>query len=158
MKVPITVIALGLCAAATAVAQAPESAPAPATTASAAAAAPAASAAPAPAASEAPRVYLEKATIVVDGKAEYNGSVEFEFTPLGAAGKTFDVTVLAKSGKKDVAKDIHKELVIAAGSLYKVKLSGDEVRVSKASKAAQNFAIVIHKLNVSGVSVLVKKG
>lgn len=157
MKVQITAFALGLCAATTAFAQAPESTPAPAATASAPAA-PAASAAAAPIASEAPRTYLEKATIVVDGKAEYNGSVEFEFTPLGAASKTFDVTVLAKSGKKDIAKDINKELLIAAGSLYKVKLSGAEVRVSKGGKGAQNFAIVIRKLNVSGVSVLVKKG
>ena len=131
-----------------ALAQAPETTPATS-------AAPAASSSMA---SEAPRTYLEKAIIVVDGKAEYNGSVQFEFTPLGAAGTTFVLTVLAKSGKKDIANDIIKELLIAAGSLYKVKLSGAEVRVSKASKAAKNFSIVIRKLNVSGVSVLAKKG
>ena len=142
------VVASGILVASAAPAQAPGTASAPAATAATATAAPA----------EAPRTYLEKATIVVDGKAEYNGSVEFEFMPLGAAGTTFDVTVLAKAGRKDIAKDIHKELVLAAGSLYKVKVSADEVRVSKASKAAQNFSIVIHKLNVSGVSVLVKRG
>ena len=146
MKLHVTALAFALCAATGASAQAPEATPAPP---------PAASQPPA---AEAPRVYLEQATIAVDGKAEYNGSVQFDFTPLGSEGKTFEVTVLAKAGRKDIAKDIHKELTIAAGSLYKVKLSGDEVRVSKASSKSQNFSIVIRKLNVSGVSVLVKKG
>jgi hypothetical protein len=145
MKFPVTVLVLGLVGLAR-----PLSAQAPASTAS--------TAAPAPIASEAPRVYLEEAKVVVDGKAEYNGSVEFEFTPLNGTPKSFDVTVLAKAGRKDVAKDIHKELTIAAGESYKVKLSGDEVRISKKSSKVPNFAIVIRKLNVAGVSVLVKRG
>jgi len=155
MRFPMTALALGLLVSFGANAQAPDTAPSAPATAATASAAPAAK--PASIESEAPRVYLEEAIVVVDGKAEFNGSIAFEFTPLGGTSKTFDVTVLAKSGKKDIAKDIHKELTIAAGGTYKVKLSGAEVRVSK-NKGAQNFAIVIKKLNASGVSVLVKKG
>ncbi len=151
--------ALALTLLITSVANAQE--PAPAASAAPAPAKTATTTAPAPAKpesieSEAPRVYLEETTIVVDGKAEYNGSIAFEFTPLGGTSKTFTVTVLAKAGRKDIAKDIHKELTIAAGGTYKVKLSGAEVRVSR-NKGAPNFAIVVKKLNATGVSVLVKR-
>ena len=151
MKLPIAALALALCGATAAFAQAPEAAPSPAAT-------PAAMAAPAqPAASQAPRTYVESATVKVDGKAEFNGTIQMEFTPLDAPGRMVQVNVLAKTGRKDIAKDLHKELVIAAGSLYKVKLSGDTIKISKA-KGAKNFSILLEKLDLSGVSVLVKKG
>ncbi len=148
-----TLIGLALTALlpAAAFAQAPD--PAPAT-----ASAPAATAKPASVESEAPRVYLEKITVEVAGKAQFDGSVEMEFTPVGGVGKTFEVRVLKNTGRKDVAKDLHKELTLAAGSGYKVKLSGDQVRISKGSSKSPNFAIVIKKLNLAGMSVLVKQG
>lgn len=158
-----TLIGLALTALipAAAFAQAPDPSPAaaaaPATTV-AAPAPPPAPAKPESVASEAPRVYLEKIVVAVDGKAEFDGSVSMEFTPLGGTGKTFEVRVLKKTGRKDVAKDLHKEMTLAAGSGYKVKLSGDEVRVTKASSKSPNFAIVIRKLNLAGMSVLVKQG
>ncbi len=171
MKLRITALLVALGAAAGAQALEPASATPPAApAASAAPAATAAPAVPAPAAApapapkpesvalEAPRVYLEKTVVAVDGKAEYDGSVSMEFTPLGGTGKTFEVRVLAKTGRKDVAKDLHKELSLAAGQAYKVKLSGDEVRISKASSKSPNFAVVIRKLNLTGMSVLVKRG
>ncbi len=119
--------------------------------------APAPAAAPAPARSEAPRVYAESASLVVSGKADYNGTIQIEFAPLGAPAKLVQVNVLAKTGRKDIAKDLHKELVIAGGSLYKVKLSGDTITITKA-KGAQNFSVLLEKLDLSGVGVLVKKG
>jgi hypothetical protein len=152
-------IASSVFAASAARAQTPATSPstesAPAALAAPVSAAPAA--APAPARSEAPRTYTESASLVVSGKAELNGTIQIEFTPLGAPGKLLQVNVLAKTGRKDIAKDLHKELVIAAGSLYKVKLSGDTITITKA-KGAQNFSVLLEKLDLSGVSVLVKKG
>ena len=145
-------LAAGLTVASPASAQTPESAAAPAVSAQ-----PAAAATPAAARSEAPRTYVENASLEVSGKAEFNGTIQLEFTPFGAPSKLVHVNVLKKTGRKDIAKDLHKELVIAAGSLYKVKLSGDTVKISKA-KGAQNFSILLEKLDLSGVSILVKKG
>ena len=160
MKFLTAALVIGLGAATPGVAQTPEAAPSPATPAAtpAAMASPAPAAAPAqPAASQAPRTYTESATVTVDGKAELNGTIQMEFTPLGTPGKVVQVNVLAKTGRKDIAKDLHKELVIAAGSLYKVKLSGDRITITKA-KGAQNFSILLEKLDLSGVAVLIKKG
>src|SRR5512135_1864059 len=98
MKLQITALALGLCAAAAALAQTPEAVPSPAAPATPSAPA---VAAPAPARSEAPRTYVESAAVTVDGKADVNGTIQMEFTPLGAPGKIVQVNVLAKTGRKD---------------------------------------------------------
>ncbi len=155
MKLQMTALVLGLCLASAANGQSPESTPAP-SPAPPATAAPAVPAAAAPV--EAPRVFLEKVTVVVDGKAEYAGSIQLEFAPVGEPGKTIEVRVLAKTGFKEIAKDLFKEITLAAGSAYKVKQSGGEIRISKAAKAAKNFSVVVRKLDLTGVSVLVKKG
>lgn len=139
--------------AAAAAAPAAQAAPAPA------AAAPPQAPAPVPTAAEVtvPRVYYEKAKVVVDGKAEYNGALELEWKPLNGQAKLVQVNVLAKSKSKDIARDIHKELVLAAGNSYKVKLNGERIELSKTNKKLPNFAITITKLQVSGVSVRVEK-
>lgn len=102
-------------------------------------------------------VYYEKAKVVADGEAQANGTIEMTFTPQNGATKTIIVNVLAKSSKKDVARDIHKELSIAAGTPYKVKLDNDKVKVSKGKKESPNFSITIGKVALAGVSVLVSK-
>lgn len=137
--------------------RAQEPAGTPAAPAPAAESTPAPPPAPTAVAVEAPRVYLEKAVVTVDGKAEFAGSVQMEFLPLGGTAKVFEVRVLAKAKPKEIARDIHKEITLAAGQTYKVKLSGDEVRISKSGKA-QNFAITITKLAITGVSVRVNRG
>jgi hypothetical protein len=104
-----------------------------------------------------PRVYYEKAKVVIDGKAEYNGALELEWKPLNGQAKLVQVNVLAKSKSKDIARDIHKELVLAAGNSYKVKLNGERIELAKTNKKLPNFAITITKLQVSGVSVRVEK-
>jgi hypothetical protein len=158
----------------------PPAAPAPAAAApaaaaaapAAAAAAPAAQAAPAPAAAAppqapapvptaaevtVPRVYYEKAKVIVDGKAEYNGTLELEWKPQNGQAKLIQVNVLAKSKSKDIARDIHKEFVLAAGNSYKVKLNGERIELAKTNKKVPYFAITITKLQVSGVGVRVEK-
>ena len=103
------------------------------------------------------RVYFEKAEVVVDGKADYNGAVELEWKPLNGEGKLIQVNVLAKSKDKDIAADIFKELTLAAGGTYKVKQNGEKVRVEKTNKKVPNFAITITKLQLPGVSLRVEK-
>ena len=130
---------------------------APAAQAAPAAAAQAPAAAPAPAAVTVPRVYFEKTEVVVDGKADYNGALELEWKPVNGDGKLIQVNVLAKSKDKDIAGDIYKELVLAAGNSYKIKQSGEKIQVKKANKQAPNFAITITKLQLPGVSLRIGK-
>ena len=119
---------------------------------------PPAAVAPAPVAPSVPLVYLDKMVVVVDGKAEYNGSLQLEFTPLGGQARLVEVRLLAKSKKKDIAKDIYKELSLAAGATYKVKLNGEEVKISKGTNKTPKFSLVVKSLAVPGVSVRVDKG
>jgi 3-oxoacyl-ACP reductase-like protein len=117
------------------------------------AAAPVAAATPA---STMPHAYLEKLAVVVDGKAKANGSVKLEFLPIGGEPKIVEVRILGKTGKKDIARDIAKELTLVAGGAYKVKQSGDEVRISKKDKKAPNVSVNVMALALPGVSVFVK--
>jgi hypothetical protein len=142
-------------AAPAAAAAAPAAQAAPAAAAAATAQAPAAT--PAPAAVTVPRVYFEKAEIVVDGRADYNGALELEWKPVNGDGKLIQVNVLAKSKDKEITADIYKELVLAAGNSYKIKQSGEKIQVKKANKQAPNFAITITKLQLPGVSVRIGK-
>lgn len=112
----------------------------------------------APAPVKAPLVYYEKARVVVDGQAQANGSLTMTFTPKGGEGKAFTVSVLLKANKKDVARDIHKDLSIAGGSAYKVKLDNEKIHISKVDKkTAPSFAVTVEKLEVGGISVRVEK-
>jgi hypothetical protein len=105
-----------------------------------------------------PQVFMEKVTVVVDGKAETAGNIQLEVQPLGATARTISVTVLAKDTKKEIAKALHRELTVAAGPAYKVKLSGTEVRITKANSKNPNLSVTIGQLAVTGVSVLISRG
>ena len=130
----------------------PEAAPA-------AQATPAAAPAPAPPQVAAPpRILYDEVDIVVDGKADYAGTIQLTIEPDGRPAKVASVNILAKEKEKKIAEQIHREVSIALGTDYKVKLSGNEVRVSKANKKAANVSIVITQLQLPGVSVRVEKG
>ena len=135
-----------------------QTAPAPAAPVQATPPAPAPTAAAAPAPVKPASVYYEKARVVVDGEAEANGSLAMTFTPQGGEGRTFTVNVLVKAKKKDVARDIHKELSILAGSAYKIKLDNEKIHISKVDKkTTPTFALSVDKLEVGGISVRVEK-
>jgi hypothetical protein len=143
-----------------AVAQAPaDTAAAPAAADTAAAPAPVDTAAAAkPEEVKPPAVLYEKAKVVVDGKAEANGTISFLFIPEGGKAAIFSVDVLKDTKKDDVAKAIHTKLTIAAGEQYKVKVSGGEVKVERAKKEYPKFSVSVEETKLPGVSVLVKKG
>ena len=153
-RLTLATLALAAVSASTAFAQAPQAtaAPAPAT-----ASAPAAPAPPAAAVATPGKTYYEAVRVSVDGKVENQGSVSLELTPLGGAPKVVNVNVLPKMKGKDVARDLGKELTIAAGSGYKVKVSGDEVRISKLNKKSENFALTMAGQTATGIAVLIKR-
>lgn len=138
---------------------APAAPPAPAVAPAPAAAAPApppTAATPAPV--TVPRIYYEKAVVEVDGKADYNGVIKLEWKPLNGEAKLIEVKVLAKTRESDIARDLHKELTLAAGTGYKVKLSNEKIKISRANKKLPFFSITIINLQLSGVSVRISKG
>jgi len=145
----------------TALAQEP---PAPAEPQASPAAPQAAEAQPAPAQPEAPqqavapRVFQPAWEIVVDGKAEANGTLELVFQPHGGEAKLLKVNVVAKAKKDDIAKDLAQEITFAAGSAYKIKANGNKVKVKAASKKTPPCFIGIETQAVNGVAVRVGKG
>jgi hypothetical protein len=126
--------------------------------------APAPTVQPAPAAPPAaapvvpPKVVYEKVNIVVDGKAEYAGNIELSLEPDGRPAKVVSVNILAKEKDKKIAEQIHREVTIALGGEYKVKLSGNEIRISKENKKFPNIAVIIKTIQLPGVSVRVQRG
>ena len=105
-----------------------------------------------------PLVYYEQARVVVDGQAVASGSLAMTFTPQGGQRQSITVNVLLETKKKDVARDIHKELSIVAGPAYKVKVDNEKIRISKVDrKQTPNFALSVDRLEVGGVSVRVEK-
>ena len=168
MKTVITMLTVALLAVPAALqaqdpaARPPEPAPtaAPAPEAPAPAPAPAAAPAAPPAAQAAapPRILYDKVDIVVDGKADYAGTIQFTIEPDGRPAKVATVNILAKEKEKKIAEQIHREVSIALGTDYKVKLSGEKIRVSKANKKAPNVSVTINQLQLPGVSVRVERG
>jgi hypothetical protein len=118
---------------------------------------PAPAASPTPEPVTVPTVFYEKLNVLVDGKAEVNGVVQLQFQARGQDPKLVSVNVLRKMKAKDIARDIHKELSLAAGSLFKIKLGGKKVSIKRANKKGPAFALTIIGQSVSGVSVATKR-
>jgi hypothetical protein len=135
-----------------AAAQAPDAQPTPA-------AAPQATAAPAPAPAPVtvPTVYHDKLKVEVDGKAEVNGAIQLQFQASGREPVLVNVNVLAKMKDKDIANDLWKELSLAGGSSFKVKLNGRRIEIKKSSSKGPKFALTIIGQSVAGVSVSTKR-
>ncbi len=107
-------------------------------------------AAPAPAAPAAPVV--EKVKIVVDDKAKSDGEIRLLFTPEGGEAKTVRVTVQKGMDKKEVCRDLTKELAVILGSKYKVDhYDADKVKVEV--KDGAKFSLTIAAQTVTGLSV-----
>ena len=113
--------------------------------------------APAAAPVTVPVTYFEKLKVVVDGKADVSGVVQLKFQPSGGEAKLVNVNVLARMKAKEIARDIWKELSLAAGDSFKVKLDGKEIDVKKSGKKGPNFALVVLAQSAAGVSVSTKR-
>jgi len=113
---------------------------------------------PAPQQAQAPRIFQQAWEIVVDGRAEANGTLELVFQPQGGEAKLIKVNVVAKTKKDEIAKGLEKEIIFAAGSAYKVSAGGNKVKVKVANKKMSPFHLGIETQAVNGVAVRVGKG
>lgn len=112
----------------------------------------------APQEAKAPKIFQAAWQIVVEGKAEANGVLELVYQPLGGEAKLVKVNVLAKAKKKDIAKELAKELAFATGAACKVKADDNKVNVKLANKKSPSINLSIQTQAVNGVSVRVGKG
>jgi len=104
-----------------------------------------------------PTVYRDAYKITVTGKPDANGTFSMVFTPHGEDGTEFTVNVVKGMGAKKIAADIAKELTLAAGSRYKVKLNGKKVVVKKSNKKEKPLAIEMSNQKLTGVSIMIGK-
>jgi hypothetical protein len=118
--------------------------------------APAAAPAPAPAPAAAPAApMVESIKIIFDDKAKNDGQIVLVFTPAGGAAKSVSVTIQKKMDRKDVARDVAKELSVALGDGYKVdRYDPDKIKVS--GKKDAKFSLTIASMTANGLSVRLK--
>jgi len=114
--------------------------------------------APVPQEVQVPKTFYHKLTVIVQGKAQSNGVIEMEFQLAGSDDlRLVKVNVLAKNKPKDIARDIWKELSLAAGNQYKVKHDGNKVNIKRPDKKIALFSLVIIGQSVTGMSVSTKR-
>ena len=111
---------------------------------------------PEPAPVTVPTVYYDKIAVKVDGKADVNGVIKLEFKAHGGEPKLISVNVIAKMGAKDIARDLWKELSLAAGAQYKVKQNDKVIKIGKANKKGPPFTLSVIGQSVKGLSVSIK--
>ena len=109
---------------------------------------------PAPAAGPAAPL-VAKATITCDGKVKTDGTVSVLVTPEGGAAAEIRVTLQKGMERKDVCRDLGKELGVALGPSFKVQGEGDQVRVAGASKS-KKFSLVLGGQTATGVTLAIK--
>jgi hypothetical protein len=114
-------------------------------------------AAAAPAGVTLPVVYMEAMRIQLDGKARYAGNVKVEFQVRGQAARVVSVDVIPNTKSDEIARDLYKQLSLAAGGDVKLKQSGDRITLEKANKNAPTFSIRITYQSIIGVSFLIDK-
>jgi hypothetical protein len=114
-------------------------------------------AAAAPAGVTLPVVYMEAMRIQLDGKAGYAGNVKMEFQVRGQDARLISVDVIPNTKSDEIARDLYKQLSLAAGGDVKLKQSGDRITLEKANKNAPTFSIRITYQSIIGVSFLIDK-
>jgi hypothetical protein len=104
-----------------------------------------------------PTVYRDAFKIIVEGKPDANGTFSMVFKARGTNGTEFTVNVVKGMGTKQIARDLAKELTLAAGSNYKVKQNGNKIVVKKANKKQETFALEMTNQKLSGVAIMIAK-
>jgi hypothetical protein len=104
-----------------------------------------------------PTVFRDAYKITITGKPDANGTFSMVFTPHGEDGTEFTVNVTKGMKAKKIAEDVAKELTLAAGANYKVKLNGNKVVVKKANKKVKPLAVEMSNQKLTGVSIMIGK-
>jgi hypothetical protein len=60
-------------------------------------------------------------------------------------------------GAKPIARDLAKELTLAAGGNYKVKHDGNKVVVKRTNKKQPTLALEMTNQKITGVSIMIGK-
>ena len=104
-----------------------------------------------------PTVYRDAYKITLKGKADANGTFSMVFKPQGGDGTELTVNVVKGMGAKSIARDLTKELTLAAGANYKVKHNDKKVVVKRANKKQPTFTIQMANQQITGVSIMIGK-
>jgi hypothetical protein len=110
-----------------------------------------------PSSAKIPTVYRDAYQITIKGKADANGTFSMVFKPHGGDGTEFTVNVVKGMGAKPIARDVAKELTLAAGGDYKVKHDGNKIVVKRSTKKQAAFAIEMTNQKITGVSIMIGK-
>lgn len=104
-----------------------------------------------------PTVYRDACQITFKGKADAAGTFSMIFKPHGGEGTEFTVNVVKGMGAKQIARDVAKEMTLAAGNGYKVKHDGNKVIVKRANKKIPTLAVEMTHQKITGVSIMIEK-
>jgi hypothetical protein len=104
-----------------------------------------------------PTIYVEAMRIELAGKAGFAGNATLEFKAQGQEPKLVSVDVIPKMKADEIARDIYKQLTLAAGSAFKVKQSGERITIEKANKNSPTFSMRVTNQSVLGVSLLIDR-
>jgi len=107
---------------------------------------------------KAQQVFLPEWVVVIDGRAEANGTLMLVFEPKNGEKKLLRVNVVAKEKAKQIASDLANQFTFSIGAAYKVKVNGNKIVVTQKDKKAPGFAIEIKEQALTGVSVRLTKG
>ena len=97
---------------------------------------------------------MQKASLLVDGKAKSDGAIELWVGATPESLKTVRVTVASGMKPNEIARDIEKELSVALGEGYAVSQTGAKVSLKAPKK--QTFRISVGSVTPQGVAVKVK--
>lgn len=99
---------------------------------------------------------VDKAIIVVKNKPTSNGEVVFKLTPDSGEAKEIKIGIVEKMKADEVARDIAKEMTLALGEAYKIKVKGsNEVAIQPVNKTT-TFDLVISSQTATGLSITIK--
>jgi len=102
-----------------------------------------------------PTIYVEGLRVELAGRAGFTGNVTLEFKAQGQEPKLASVDVIPKMKADEIARDLYKQLTLAASSDFKVKQSGERITIEKANKKSPTFSLRVTNQSVLGVSLLI---
>lgn len=104
-----------------------------------------------------PTIYRDAYKIILEGKPDANGTFSMVFKARGTNGTGFTVNVVKGMGAKQIARDLAKELTLAAGSNHKVRQNGNNIVVKKTNNKQETFALEMTSQKLTGLAIMIAK-
>lgn len=103
-----------------------------------------------------PAPLLEDAQIVVQNRADANGTIRVTLAAQGSQPMVATISVLNNMSENDIAADIEKELTVLLGEAYRVDRGGGEtVSIRKENSEAPDFTLEV-SFNTPGLSITIE--